>query len=111
MRLPRAVCTRSTRTQQQGRASFLFEEGQGEAAVAGELRTAGGGRPNHPVAAACVGARPGCPFGADGRLNRVLSFAPRPPIVRNGIAGAREPFLVATELFQRFRGKELCAVA
>ena len=42
----------------------------------------------------------GCPAG--------ISF---PPVARNGIAGAGEPFLVATELFQRFRGKELRAVA
>src|SRR5579883_54877 len=34
-----------------------------------------------------------------------------PPVVRNGVAGAGEPFLVAAELFQRFRGKELRAVA
>ena len=34
-----------------------------------------------------------------------------PPIAGNGIAGAGKPFLVAAELFQCFRGKELCAVA
>ena len=42
----------------------------------------------------------GCPAG--------VSF---PPVVRNGIAGAGKPFLVTTELFQRFRGKELRAIA
>jgi len=34
-----------------------------------------------------------------------------PPVTGDGIAGAGEPFLVAAELFQRFRGKELRAVA
>ena len=34
-----------------------------------------------------------------------------PPVVRNGIAGAGKPFLVAAELFQCFRDKELRAVA
>jgi hypothetical protein len=34
-----------------------------------------------------------------------------PPVAGNGIAGAGEPFLIATKLFQRFRGKELRAVA
>jgi len=34
-----------------------------------------------------------------------------PPITGNGIAGAGKPFLIAAELFQCFRGKELRAVA
>ena len=34
-----------------------------------------------------------------------------PPVAGNGIAGAGEPFLVTPELFQRFGGKELRAVA
>ena len=34
-----------------------------------------------------------------------------PPIAGNGIAGAGKPFLVAAELLQCFRGKELRAVA
>jgi hypothetical protein len=50
VRLPGAVRAGSSRTQQQSRASLVFAEGQGEVAIAGELRTAGGGRPNHSVA-------------------------------------------------------------
>ena len=34
-----------------------------------------------------------------------------PPVAGDGIAGAGKPFLVAAELFQRFGGKELRAVA
>src|SRR5665213_3152281 len=34
-----------------------------------------------------------------------------PPVTGYGIAGAGKPFLVAAELFQCFRGKELRAVA
>jgi len=34
-----------------------------------------------------------------------------PPVAGNGVTGPRQPFLVAADLFQRFRGKELRAVA
>jgi hypothetical protein len=34
-----------------------------------------------------------------------------PPVAGNGIAGAGEPFFIAPELFQRFRGKNFCAYA
>jgi hypothetical protein len=34
-----------------------------------------------------------------------------PPIVANRVAGARQPFLVASQLFQYFCGEELRAVA
>ena len=34
-----------------------------------------------------------------------------PPVAGNGIAGAGEPLFVAAELFQRFRGEELRAIA
>ena len=34
-----------------------------------------------------------------------------PPIAGNGITGAGEPFFVAAELFQRFRGKKLRTIA
>ena len=34
-----------------------------------------------------------------------------PPVAGNSVAGASKPFLVAPELFQRFGGKEFCAVA
>ena len=34
-----------------------------------------------------------------------------PPVAGDSIAGAGEPFLVASELFQRFRGEELRAIA
>ena len=59
----------------------------------------------------------------DTSTRRVESFASRapaslllagvafPPVAGDGIAGAGEPFLVAAELFQRFRGKELRAIA
>ncbi len=33
-----------------------------------------------------------------------------PPVVRNGVTGAGEPFLIASKLFQSFRGEELRAV-
>lgn len=85
VRLPGAVCTRSTRTQQQGCASFLFAESQSEAAVTGKLRATGGRGPNHPVAPAFFGARSGGPLGAEDRLNRVLSFASTPCAWKPGI--------------------------
>src|SRR5947207_12796388 len=68
-------------------------------------------RLHHSFAAAFAGARPDCPFGSDGRLKiRVLPFALRPQAFRLraflsrqqvaiGIAGAREPLLVAPKLF------------
>jgi hypothetical protein len=54
VRLHGAVRARSSRSQQQSRASFLLPEGQGEIAFTGKLRTAGGRRSNS-VAAAFVG--------------------------------------------------------
>ena len=57
------------------------------------------GRRSDESCAALGPTTAGCPAG--------VSF---PPVGCNGIAGAGEPFLVAAELFQRFRGKELRAI-
>jgi len=96
---------------------------QSEAAVSGELRAAQvTRRAHHPVAVAFV-ERTGPAIGAVRRLNRFISirstlaasgwrafrFSPVP--ADHGRWPAGEPCLVASELFQRFRGKKLRAVA
>jgi uncharacterized repeat protein (TIGR03803 family) len=69
LRLPGAVCTRSPRTQQQGHSPSLCTQSASQTAFVGELRAASGRGTDHSVATAFVGAQPGCPFGADSRLN------------------------------------------
>ena len=59
-----------------------------------------GRRPAEPCISICT-----TPAGS---LLAGVAFA---PVCGNGVAGAGEPFLVVPELFQRFGGKELRAVA
>ncbi len=51
------------------------------------------------------------PWGLRTPASLLLAGVAFPPVAGDGIAGAGEPFLVAPELFQRFRGKEFRAVA
>jgi len=59
-----------------------------------------GRRPAEPCISICT-----TPAGS---LLAGVSFA---PVCGNGVAGAGEPFFVVPELFQRFGGKELRAIA
>ncbi len=51
------------------------------------------------------------PWGLRTPARLLLAGVAFPPIAGDGIAGAGKPFLVAAELFQRFGGEELRAVA
>jgi len=50
-------------------------------------------------------------FASRAPASLLLAGVASPPVAGDGIAGTGEPFLVVPELFQRFRGKELRAVA
>lgn len=51
------------------------------------------------------------PWGLRTPASLLLAGVAFPPVAGDGVAGAGEPFLVAPELFQRFSGKELRAIA
>ena len=108
--LPGAVRARGSRSQQQGGASCLRAQGQGEVAVFGKLRTAGHGRTDHPVAVAFVG-EPARPFRSERRLNRLFPFVPRSQLRLRAFRSRQYSQIASLARASHFSSRRSCSSA